>query len=156
MFKICFSVISAIIYTVDNNNTWADHMSHLIWLYECIAWTTTSCLTKTLDNKGTIVTNYCISTVLLKSSVGLEATQLSIHAIPYFAVQFSGCVYFHGSYSWWIERICRTSECQLDGIGCLWRDYRESVHFGTTCVSSQKYMGFIWPVEINSSTSFKI
>lgn len=122
--QIWFSVISAIIYTVDNNNKHLDDIhqntGHLIWLYGCIAWTTAPCRNKTLNNKWTVVSLQCYP--YPNCWLGNHTAKfLKMHhsRIPYFAVQCSGCVYFHGPYSWWIERICRTSECQLDGIGLL-------------------------------------
>lgn len=50
--------------------------------------------------------SYCVVTVLLHiHTAGLEAQRLSMFMkkqhcpVLYFAVQCSGCVYFHGSYS---------------------------------------------------------
>lgn len=94
-------------------------------------------------------------------TLGLEATQLSMlmkmhHPhIPYFALQQSGCVFIPmgpilGESSASVEHLTAS----WMALGAFWQDYRKSVHFRTAFISSQKYMGFIWPVEFNSSISF--
>lgn len=129
--------------------------SLMLWCFLINTHLSSSCGTKTSKQQNDLNGLSHIQTV------GSEVTPLSMFVkmhhphIPRCALRCCGFVYSYGCYSWWIKRICRTSECQLDGIRCLWQDYWESVHFRTAFISNQRFTGSIWPVEFNSSTSFK-
>lgn len=94
------------------------------------------------------------------NSVGLEVTPAKhvyenasfTHSI---LSHCSGCIFFHGPLfleNWGASaEHLNASWMVLDAFG---RIIENQCIFGAAFISSQKYTGFIWPVEFNSSTSF--